>query len=109
MNCTLTWLRKLLGLLISSCPRLPRNTLFGEGSDDDESKIVYLQHFESERMNNLGKISGLGVSSSNHIQIHFDSKLPILFRTNVGTLGKINVYVKSKEQTENDNEEKLNN
>jgi proliferating cell nuclear antigen len=81
-----------------------RSIIFGEGSDEDEGRIIYLQHFESDKLNNLGKISGLGASSSNHIQIYFDPKLPILFRTNVGTLGKINVYVKGKEQTENDTE-----
>jgi len=77
-----------------------RSIIFGEGTDDDESKIVYSQHFESEKLNNLGKISGLGASSNNHIQIYFDPNLPILFKTNVGTLGKIGIYIKSKEQTE---------
>lgn len=79
-----------------------RSTFFGEGDDEDESKVVYKQHFESEKLNNLGKISGLGPasSSSNNIQIYYDPLLPILFKTNVGTLGKIGIYIKSKEQTE---------
>lgn len=75
-----------------------RSIIFGEGSDD--KNIIYLQHFESEKLNNLGKISGLGASNVNHIQIYVDTNLPILFRTNVGTLGKIGIYIKSKEQTE---------
>jgi hypothetical protein len=55
-------------------------------------------------MNNLGKISGLGASTVNHIQIYFNKSLPILFKTNVGTLGKIGIYIKSKEQIENIND-----
>jgi len=80
-----------------------RSILFGEGNDDDQD-IIYCQHFESSKMNNLGKISGLGASTVNHIQIYFNKSLPILFKTNVGTLGKIGIYIKSKEQIENIND-----
>lgn len=79
-----------------------RSILFGEGEDTDDSKIVYLQHFESEKLNNLGRISGLGVSSGNNIQIYVKKNLPILFRTNVGTMGKISIFIKSKEQQESE-------
>lgn len=79
-----------------------RSIIFGDGTDDDSSKVVYRQHFESEKLNNLGKISVLGLSSNNQIQIFYNSKLPILFKTNVGSLGKICIYIKSKEQTEQD-------
>jgi proliferating cell nuclear antigen len=75
-----------------------RSILFGEG--DDKDNVHYLQHFESEKLNNLGRISGLGVSSGNNIQIYAKQNLPILFRTNVGTLGKISIFIKSKEQFE---------
>ena len=77
-----------------------RSIIFGEGDDKNTDDIIYLQHFESDKLNNLGKISGLGASGSNHIQIYFDTNLPILFKTNVGTLGKISIYIKSKEQAE---------
>jgi len=83
-----------------------RSIIFGEGTDTDESRIVYQQHFESEKLNNLGKISVLGLSSNNHIQIYFNPNLPILFKTNVGTLGKIGIYIKSKEQTDQDSLDK---
>jgi proliferating cell nuclear antigen len=83
-----------------------RSTTFGEDmSDTDETNILYRQHFESEKLNNSGKISGLGPSSNNHIQIFFHPDLPLLFRTNVGTLGKISIYIKSKEQCEEDGKE----
>lgn len=82
-----------------------RSILFGEGDDSDESKIIYDQHFESDQLNNLGRISGLGITSGNNIQIFCKSNLPILFRTNIGTLGKINIYIKSKEQVEKEKED----
>jgi proliferating cell nuclear antigen len=76
-----------------------RSILFGATDDDDDDE-VYLQHFESEQLNNLGRISGLGVTPSSNIQVYTKKDMPILFKTNVGTLGKINIYIKSKEQTE---------
>lgn len=81
-----------------------RSIIFGDGDDTDEKKIVYDQHFESEQMNNLGRISGLGMTAGNIIQIFCRQNLPILFRTNIGTLGKINIYIKSKEQVEKEKE-----
>jgi len=80
-----------------------RSIIFGEG-DDSEQEVIYCQHFESDKLNNLGKISGLGASTVNHIHIYFNQALPILFKTAVGTLGKICIYIKSKEQIENSNE-----
>jgi proliferating cell nuclear antigen len=77
-----------------------RSIIFGEGSDEGQD-IIYCQHFESDKMNNLGKISSLGASTVNHIHIYFNQSLPILFKTSVGTLGKIGIYIKSKEQIEN--------
>jgi proliferating cell nuclear antigen len=77
-----------------------RSVFFGDGDDTETSKVSYLQHFESEKLNNLGRISGLGVSSGNNIQIFIKENMPILFRTNVGTMGKINIFIKSKEQLE---------
>jgi proliferating cell nuclear antigen PCNA len=82
-----------------------RSIIFGEGDDSDESKIIYNQHFESDQLNNLGRISGLGITTGNNIQIFCKSNLPILFRTNIGTLGKINIYIKSKEQVEKEKED----
>jgi proliferating cell nuclear antigen len=83
-----------------------RSIIFGEG-EESENNIIYKQHFESEQLNNLGRISGLGVSSSNNIHIFSKNNLPILFRTNVGTLGKISIYIKSKEQIEKEKETSL--
>ena len=81
-----------------------RSIMFGEGEDTDD-KVLYRQHFGSEKLNNLGRISGLGVTTGNVIQIFTKHNLPMLLRTNVGTLGKINIFLKSKEQMDKENEE----
>ena len=85
-----------------------RSIIFGDGDDTDSSKIIYNQHFESDQLNNLGRISGLGITSCNNIQIFCKSSLPIMFRTNIGTLGKINIYIKSKEQVDKEKEDYSN-
>ena len=76
-----------------------RSIEFGTQSSDP---ITYLQHFESEQLNNLGRISGLGATTSSNIQVFTKPSLPILLRTNIGTLGKIGIYIKSKEQVEDE-------
>jgi proliferating cell nuclear antigen len=75
-----------------------RSIVFG---DDAESKEIYSQTFDTEQLNNLKRISGLGITSGN-IHIFCMNNRPILMRTNIGTLGKINIYVKSKEQVDNE-------
>jgi hypothetical protein len=75
-----------------------RSIVFG---DETESKEIYSQTFDTEQLNNLKRISGLGITSGN-IHIFCMNNRPILMRTNIGTLGKINIYVKSKEQIDNE-------
>lgn len=79
-----------------------RSIAFGVSNEDDE--IEYCHHFDTEQLNNLGRLSGIGASSANNIQVYSKRDLPILFKTSVGTLGKIKIYIKSKEQVENDNQ-----
>jgi proliferating cell nuclear antigen len=67
-----------------------------ECGDNDEE---YCQEFESEKLNRIAKIAGLSVN----MQIFPKEGLPLLFTSSVGTLGKISIYVKSKEQIEMDN------
>lgn len=71
------------------------------GSHNTEP-FTYSQHFDSEQLNNLGRISGLGATTSSNIQVFTKSALPILLRTNIGTLGKIGIYIKSKEQVDDE-------
>lgn len=81
-----------------------REVSFGEmdtDSDEEEEEeiIDYEDTFNTEQLARIVKIAGLG----NNIQLFVGDNLPMLFRTNVGGLGKISIYVKSKSLISADN------
>lgn len=82
---------------------IKRTVQFGEEDDDDDEDVdssssEYNQEFLIEQLCRISKLSGL----SNSMQI-FPGK-PLLFRSNVGdSLGKVSIYIKSKEQIETEN------
>ena len=71
---------------------------FGENSDDDddEDNEEYNQEFNTEQLSRITKISGL----SSDIQIYPKNNLPLLFKSAIGSLGKIEIYIKSKDLRE---------
>jgi proliferating cell nuclear antigen PCNA len=69
-----------------------RDIVFGDADDDEEQTITRNQEFETEQLLRVTKIAGLNTQ----IQIYQNSDLPILFKSNIGSLGKICVYVKDK-------------
>jgi len=80
---------------------LKRKVVFGENDEDDpdnsDNKISYQATFATDQLSRITKLSGL----SNTMQIFPASKnLPLLFRTCVGSLGKMSIFVKSKELVE---------
>jgi len=80
-----------------------RDIMFGESEEDDEKEIVS-QDFETEQLTRISKVAGL----STQIQIYQSPDLPILFKSNIGNLGKIYVYLKDKtlhEDLINDNDD----
>ena len=80
---------------------LKRKVEFGEDDDElAENSDEFTQEFNTEQLLRITKISGL----SNNIQIYPGK--PIRFSSNIGGLGKISIYIKSKEQLE---EEHCNN
>lgn len=74
-----------------------RNIIFG---DDDDEKGMYAQEFETEQLTRIAKVAGL----STQIQIFQAEDLPIMFKSNVGNLGKICVYLKDKSMQETGND-----
>lgn len=83
----------------NSCGVYSREEIFGETDHDDKhSPYKNEQEFDTEQLCRIAKIAGL----SHNMQIYQDPELPLLFRTSVGTLGKISIYVKSKVQIEED-------
>jgi proliferating cell nuclear antigen len=78
---------------------LKRTVQFGEVFDDDSEKdaLEYEQEFVTDQLCRITKLSGL----SSNMQI-FPGK-PLLFTSSVGSLGKISIYIKSKEQIDSEN------
>ena len=78
---------------------LKRTVQFGEIDLDDTSESEnkeFSQEFASEQLCRITKLSGLGTN----IQIYPGK--PLLFKSNIGSLGKIAIYIKSKEQIDSE-------
>lgn len=79
---------------------MKRKIRLGEQSDQPDTNPIYKATFTSDQFSRIIKLSGL----SQTIQIYTGTNgrldMPLLFKTNVGTLGKISVYIKSKEMLE---------
>ena len=77
---------------------LKRKVRFGDDDDDDDEeedkKEEFCQDYVTEQLCRINKLSGL----STNIQIYTGK--PLLFESNIGTIGKISIYIKSKEQIE---------
>jgi len=75
---------------------LKRKVRFGDDDDDDDDdkKDEFCQDYVTEQLCRINKLSGL----STNIQIYTGK--PLLFESNIGTIGKISIYIKSKEQIE---------
>tara|TARA_B000000557_G_scaffold183607_1_gene150050 strand:- start:498 stop:1310 length:813 start_codon:yes stop_codon:yes gene_type:complete len=80
-----------------------RQVAFGEVEDEDEDDDLYEenmdefnQNFDTEQLSRVIKLSGL----SSTMQVFPKDGLPLLFKSNVGNLGKLAVYIKSKNQIE---------
>jgi proliferating cell nuclear antigen PCNA len=79
---------------------LKRKVRLGESDDSDDEEDVnmvtnsYDATFTTDQFTRINKIAGLGST----MQIFPGTNdLPLLFRSSVGSLGKISVYIKSKE------------
>ena len=82
-----------------------KNVTFGESIKDEDDDYMYKNEYETfnhiyetDKLTRISKIAGL----SNNMQIYTKNNLPLAFRSSVGTLGKISIYVKSNFQIESD-------
>ena len=78
---------------------MKRSTEFGETEDSDteqedinDDDAEYTEDFNTEQLTKITKLAGL----SSTMQIYPKRDNPLLFRTPVGSLGKISIYLKSK-------------
>lgn len=69
-----------------------------DGDDDDFEQKEYQQTFATEQFTKIAKISGLGSS----MRIFASMGVPLKFCANIGDLGEISIYIKSKEQIDED-------
>jgi proliferating cell nuclear antigen len=82
-----------------------REVVFGEiGDEDDETETItdqteYNEDFDIEQLCRIAKISGL----SSNMQMFPKEGLPLFFRSNIGSLGKISIFIKCKKQIEAEN------
>jgi proliferating cell nuclear antigen PCNA len=78
--------------------RLGETDFSDNESDEEESGVaIYSATFSADQFTRISKIAGLHTS----MQIFPGSEdRPILFRSGVGTLGRISIYIKSKELLE---------
>lgn len=76
-----------------------RQVLFGDDDNDEtDGTEEFRQEFDAEKLTKITNISGL----SNNIQIFAKDGCPLLFRSSVGSLGKLSIYIKSKDMIAND-------
>jgi proliferating cell nuclear antigen len=74
-----------------------REVLFGE-EDPDHTSPEVLQSFDTEMLARISKISGLNTT----MQIHQAANMPLKITSSIGNLGSIAIYLKSKDQIEED-------
>ena len=83
-----------------------REVVFGEVDDEDDDEPdpnmienEYNEDFDTEQLIRIAKISGL----STNMQMFPKQDQPLLFRSNIGNIGKISIFIKSKNQIDKEN------
>ena len=71
--------------------------MFGTPEEDEDDTIKYKDKFYADQLNKLIKLSGLGQK----LHIYTEKDKPLFISCNVGTIGHINIYIKSIHQIEN--------
>lgn len=71
-----------------------------EGGSEVDSDRILIQNFKSISLSKIIKISGL----SSSMQIFMENDLPLIFKSNIGILGTITLYIKSNELLEKEKE-----
>jgi proliferating cell nuclear antigen PCNA len=89
----------------NACGVMKRHVEFGEMGDsddeeeDDDNVVEYNQDFDTEQLSRITKMAGLSTS----MQIYPKQGKPLLFKSAIGSLGKISIYIKSKDLIEKEN------
>lgn len=103
---SITSTKSLIKFLCDAGNVYSREIIFGTIENNDKDALVlYSGTFDTEKLLKITKLSGL----SNNIKIYTKNDLPVLFKSNIGHLGEISIYIKSKEQVENELSNELEN
>ena len=70
-------------------------------NDDDENDVAYNKEFNTEQLSRITKMAGL----STHMKIYPKEGKYLLFKSSVGSLGKISIYIKPKDLIDKDNKD----
>lgn len=76
-----------------------REVMFGSPEEDETNDIKYKDTFYADQLHKLIKLSGLGQK----LQIYTETNKPLFLNCNIGSIGVIQIYIKSIEQLENIN------
>lgn len=83
---------------------MKRSTQFGDNEDSDNEDTTdeetedYNESFDTDQFGKIAKLAGLYTN----LYVYVMNGNPLLFQTDVGSLGKISVYLKSKNDIENE-------
>lgn len=81
---------------------MKRYTEFGEteesdsDTEEDNEENEYDDEFDTEQLTRITKLAGLHTN----IQVYTKSDAPLLIRSDIGTIGRISIYLKSKTMQE---------
>ena len=78
-----------------------REVEFGDKEEDESNTIIYQDTFFIEQLHKLIKLSGLGTK----LYIYTNQNKPLYFKCNIGGIGVINIYIKSKSLIDEHNQE----
>ena len=73
-----------------------REVFFGEMDDDTDYR--YMEEFNMEQLSRIIKIAGL----SKTLQVYGKPNLPLLIQSEIGSIGTIKIFIKSKKQLKQD-------
>ena len=76
-----------------------REVMFGSPEEDEEDGIRYKEKFYADQLHKLIKLSGLGQK----LHIYTEEDKPLFITCNIGTIGVIQLFVKSIKQIESIN------
>jgi len=102
-NIKIVFKNNIIEFIADSDGILKRKVVFGENiedEDDDLKKNEYVATFSTDQLSRISKLSGL----STNMQLYtISNNLPLLFSSNIGSLGKLSIFIKSHELIENEN------